>query len=277
MAVFFVDWELWQEMTFVLGCCIVLVFVIGLVKLWWTNRTIRRLEIIDEEKRSRLSHISHCGIENMRPPEIPFGIRALQSGVEVEGIWISRPNSPGPCQLTPVATQVGRRMRISRGKGRMINISSSECLPATLDSGGTPTDLALSQTSQQDDIISMEDAPTQQEYVDPGHPTTQAQVDLIYHQSSQENREHSGSWSSSSRNDTFITPKQTPQASISSHTEAPDKDKGHSESDAILNAEQTSATPHGRRTEQGRVAISSGPPRALRSENRQLISDSSSS
>jgi hypothetical protein len=92
----------------------------GLVKLWWSNRAIRRLEIIDEEKRARISLMSRCGIENMRAPGIPFGVRAILSGVEVEGIWISRPNSPGPCQLTPVATQVGRRIRIAKGKGKMI-------------------------------------------------------------------------------------------------------------------------------------------------------------
>ncbi|KAJ4271816.1 hypothetical protein NW762_000522 [Fusarium torreyae] len=133
MAVFFTDWDLWQEMTFILGCCIVLVFVIGLIKLWWSNRAMRRLEIIDEEKRARVSLMSHCGINTVRAPEIPFGIRAIQSGVEVEGIWISRPNSPESCQLTPGATLVGRRIEISKGKGRMIDLGSSEFLAASIN------------------------------------------------------------------------------------------------------------------------------------------------
>ena len=29
-----------------------------------------------------------------RKPDIPFGIRAIESGVEVDGVWISRPNTP---------------------------------------------------------------------------------------------------------------------------------------------------------------------------------------
>ncbi|EMT61843.1 hypothetical protein FOC4_g10014915 [Fusarium odoratissimum] len=197
MTAFFVDWDLWQEMTFVLGCCIVLVFAMGLVKLWWSNRAIRRLEIIDEEKRARISLMSRCGIENMRAPGIPFGVRAILSGVEVEGIWISRPNSPGPCQLTPVATQI--------------------------------------------------------------------------------NCNHTGSRSSSSCNDDFITPEQTPPGSTISQTEAFDKGKGHSVSDTIFNIEQLNALPRVRKPSAGSVAMPSGHPRVLRSEKRRLISESSSS
>ncbi|KAM0564373.1 hypothetical protein ACHAPJ_000586 [Fusarium lateritium] len=162
MAVFFIDWDLWQEMTFVLGCCIVLVFAIGLIKLRWSNRAMRRLEIIDEEKRARVSLMSHCGIDNVRAPEIPFGIRAIQSGVEVEGIWISRPNSPESCQLTPGATLVGRRIQISKGKGRMIDLRSSECLAASIkaevshthdkDRGHSVSDYASDDAEQESNV-----------------------------------------------------------------------------------------------------------------------------
>ncbi|VTT58485.1 unnamed protein product [Fusarium fujikuroi] len=215
MTAFFVDWDLWQEMTFVLGCCIVLVFAMGLVKLWWSNRAIRRLEIIDEEKRARISLMSRCGIENMRPPEIPFGVRAILSGVEVEGIWISRPNSPGPCQLTPVATQVGRRIRISKGKGKMIDIGSSECLSDTLDSETSPSypTSTKTKTSQQDGIASIEGIQCQQEHVSSASSMTKTQVDSIVRRNSQINCNRTGSRSPSSCNDDFITPEQTPPGS----------------------------------------------------------------
>ncbi|KAF4418048.1 2-heptaprenyl- -naphthoquinone [Fusarium acutatum] len=244
MTAFFVDWELWQEMTFVLGCCIVLVFAMGLVKLWWSNRAIRRLEIIDEEKRARISLMSRCGIENMRAPEIPFGVRAILSGVEVEGIWISRPNSPGPCQLTPVATQVGRRIRISKGKGEMIDIGSSECLSDTLDSETTPSYPTSTKTSQQDGIVSTKGIQSQQEHVDSASSMTKTQVDSIVRRNSQINCDNTDSVSSSSCNDDFITPEQTPPGSAVSQTEAFEEEKGHSVSDTIFSIEQLNALPH---------------------------------
>ncbi|RBA16357.1 hypothetical protein FPRO05_11692 [Fusarium proliferatum] len=246
MTAFFVDWDLWQEMTFVLGCCIVLVFAMGLVKLWWSNRAIRRLEIIDEEKRARISLMSRCGIENMRPPEIPFGVRAILSGVEVEGIWISRPNSPGPCQLTPVATQVGRRIRISKGKGKMIDMGSSECLSDTLDSETSPSypTSTKTKTSQQDGIASIEVIQCQQEHVSSASSMTKTQIDSIVRRNSQINCNRTGSRSPSSCNDDFITPEQTPPGSTVSQTEAFEKGKGHSVSDTIFSIEQLNALPH---------------------------------
>ncbi|KAK1979081.1 hypothetical protein LZ30DRAFT_597704 [Colletotrichum cereale] len=96
MGQVFVSWELWQQMTFILACAIGVVFIIGFIKLWWTNRYIARQEIIDAEKRAHAAELASTGLP--LPPrkksEIPFGVRAIQSGIEVDGIWISRPNTP---------------------------------------------------------------------------------------------------------------------------------------------------------------------------------------
>ncbi|KAK0733404.1 hypothetical protein B0T26DRAFT_633513 [Lasiosphaeria miniovina] len=91
--VFFISWALWQQMTFVLAMAMVVVFCAGLVKLWWSNRLLRKQEILEEEKRARLQEMRKSGIPHKRTNDIPFGIRAIQSGVEVDGIWISRPPS----------------------------------------------------------------------------------------------------------------------------------------------------------------------------------------
>ncbi|KAI0109581.1 hypothetical protein GGR51DRAFT_99888 [Nemania sp. FL0031] len=88
---FFSNWELWEQLTFVLAAGIVLVFFIGWAKLWWMQRLLKKHAVLDEEKRARQSELRKSG---MRRVEIPFGVRAIQSGVEVEGIWISRPVTP---------------------------------------------------------------------------------------------------------------------------------------------------------------------------------------
>jgi len=80
----------------VLGVCIVLVFCVGLFKLWWTNRSVRKQELIDEEKKAHLTEMRKTGLSPKSPKksEVPFGVRALQRGIEVDGIWVSRPGTP---------------------------------------------------------------------------------------------------------------------------------------------------------------------------------------
>ncbi|KAK4162075.1 hypothetical protein QBC43DRAFT_356835 [Cladorrhinum sp. PSN259] len=91
--IFFLSWQLWQQMTFVLAMSILIVFALGLFKLWHNNRLMHKQEILDEEKRSHLEQMRRTGLPIKRASEIPFGVRAIQKGVEVDGIWISRPAS----------------------------------------------------------------------------------------------------------------------------------------------------------------------------------------
>ncbi|KFA80400.1 hypothetical protein S40288_08805 [Stachybotrys chartarum IBT 40288] len=148
MTTFFVDWELWQEMTFVLACCIVVVFGLGLVKLWRTNRQVRKLEILDEEKRARTLEMRHCGIQTRRQNEIPFGVRALQSGVEVEGIWISKLNKSEFNRVASLTTLVAEQTglgkysiktpnRSTNGSGCSKRVSGSSTIDQTMSTDAT--------------------------------------------------------------------------------------------------------------------------------------------
>ncbi|KAI5200175.1 hypothetical protein AUEXF2481DRAFT_25152 [Aureobasidium subglaciale EXF-2481] len=116
--VFFVDWALWQKMTFVLACLIVLTVLAGLLKLWYTHRKLRQYEKagpqpINREKsiirslslrkgpkkqKQKQKPAKEVMVQKRRPmddrPSVPFGIRAIESGIEVDGVWISRNNTP---------------------------------------------------------------------------------------------------------------------------------------------------------------------------------------
>ncbi|KAI0838958.1 hypothetical protein F5Y06DRAFT_36218 [Hypoxylon sp. FL0890] len=94
MINFFTNWELWQQMTFVLAAAMVTVFCIGLIKLWWLSRFLKKHTVLDLEKRARQLEMQKSGLPAGKRVDIPFGVRAIQSGVEVDGIWISRPGTP---------------------------------------------------------------------------------------------------------------------------------------------------------------------------------------
>ncbi|KAJ1307909.1 hypothetical protein OPQ81_001986 [Rhizoctonia solani] len=74
---------------------IVIVFFVGLIKLWAANRHMRKFEQLDEEKQARIAQMRKSGLPGSHRSrrlgsEIPFGVKALEGGVEVEGVWVAR-------------------------------------------------------------------------------------------------------------------------------------------------------------------------------------------
>ena len=78
-----------------LALAIFVVFGVAYGKLVWTNRHVRRQEGKDEERRLAIeeSRQSSQMVETRKSQDIPFGVRAIQSGIQVDGIWISK-NAP---------------------------------------------------------------------------------------------------------------------------------------------------------------------------------------
>jgi hypothetical protein len=74
------------------------VFCLGYAKLLWTNRFVRQQELVDEEKRIKVEELRKSGqvIEPRKSRDIPFGVRAIQSGIQIDGIWISKERLPIP-------------------------------------------------------------------------------------------------------------------------------------------------------------------------------------
>ena len=72
-----------------------LVFCLGWAKLWWTSKRNKKQAVVDEEKRVRIQDLRMSGsiIKLDQENHIPFGVRALQSGIEIDGIWVSASNT----------------------------------------------------------------------------------------------------------------------------------------------------------------------------------------
>lgn len=97
-------------------------FFIGWIKLWWAQRILAKHALLDEEKRTRQMELRKSGLPAGRRVDIPFGVRAIQSGVEVEGIWISRPVTPLEVRSSSKASSttleiVGEPRSGDKGKG----------------------------------------------------------------------------------------------------------------------------------------------------------------
>lgn len=57
-----------------------------------------------EQQQTQVTSITRRG----RKQDIPFGVRAIESGIEVEGVWISRSNTPsGSRQASPQSSVAG--------------------------------------------------------------------------------------------------------------------------------------------------------------------------
>lgn len=94
----------------------VLTILAGCLKLWYTHRKLRQYEKagpqpINREKSIIRSLSMRKGPKKQKQkptkevmvqkrrlmddgPSVPFGIRAIESGIEVDGVWISRNNTP---------------------------------------------------------------------------------------------------------------------------------------------------------------------------------------
>jgi hypothetical protein len=96
---FFNSWELWQKMTFVLACGIVVTIFLGLLKLWYDRNKLRKYSKVDKGKLAATPEmlesqpVQQVHAEEMKD-DIPFGVRAIESGIEIDGVWISRTNTP---------------------------------------------------------------------------------------------------------------------------------------------------------------------------------------
>ncbi|KAI4142833.1 MAG: hypothetical protein LQ341_003095 [Variospora aurantia] len=91
MGEFFNSWALWEKLTFVA------VILAGIFKLAYTHWKLRKYTALAKtraaQKEEGLQQSPPVG-RRQKGNDVPFGVRAIESGIEVDGVWISRSNTP---------------------------------------------------------------------------------------------------------------------------------------------------------------------------------------
>lgn len=83
----------------VLACAIVVTIFLGFLKLWYDRSKLRKYTKVEKGKRAATPEmleaqpVQQVHAEEMKD-DIPFGVRAIESGIEIDGVWISRSNTP---------------------------------------------------------------------------------------------------------------------------------------------------------------------------------------
>ncbi|KAE8349022.1 hypothetical protein BDV28DRAFT_142089 [Aspergillus coremiiformis] len=132
---FWVEWALWQKLSLVLAGLIFLVLIYSLCVLIYNRRAIKKhaaaeahLVIQDAEKHPMLSEQN----------EVPFGAKALERGVHVEGIW------------TPGRSSAGGSSTPTRNESPAPVLKQLLANPTSTVQRPTQTYMPVSQTSKSD-------------------------------------------------------------------------------------------------------------------------------
>ncbi|OJJ73919.1 hypothetical protein ASPBRDRAFT_64545 [Aspergillus brasiliensis CBS 101740] len=78
---FWVGWALWQKLSFALSGLLVLVLVYSFIVLAYNRRKTKKYATAEARQKAEMQPML------AEPSEIPFGARALEKGIQVEGIW----------------------------------------------------------------------------------------------------------------------------------------------------------------------------------------------
>ncbi|KAI8936435.1 hypothetical protein NX059_006842 [Plenodomus lindquistii] len=130
---FFNSWELWQKMTFVLAAGIVVTIFLGFLKVAYNRYRLRKYSKVDKGKQAQTPEMLEAQpvtqVSTETKEEIPFGIRAIQSGIEVEGVYISRSNTPVGSSRNSVINS----SQLELPKSALLSSRDSSRAPSTFD------------------------------------------------------------------------------------------------------------------------------------------------
>ncbi|CCX13111.1 Similar to hypothetical protein [Tuber melanosporum Mel28]; acc. no. XP_002842553 [Pyronema omphalodes CBS 100304] len=87
--------QLWEKMLFVLAGGIVCTLLYATGKLIYNKRRVKRHTMIAAAAKAHLENVrSSRHVIQLKSDDVPFGVKALESGIEIEGIVISRSVTP---------------------------------------------------------------------------------------------------------------------------------------------------------------------------------------
>ena len=116
-----------------LGSAVVIVFCIGWGKLLLMTRRSKRYALLDEEKRTKAEELRRKGhtVTLRHDGGIPFGVRAIESGIEVDGIWVSRSNTSIPGSLRSLQNSACSSTSSVKSNESTKEVSLGEGLPSS--------------------------------------------------------------------------------------------------------------------------------------------------
>jgi len=109
------------------------------LKVLYNRYRLRKYSAIDKDKQAQTQEMLEAQPVTELPQEtkeeIPFGIRAIQSGIEIDGVWISRSNTPvGSSRASVISDKVPRSYNNSQ-----LELPKSALLTSSRDSSRAPS------------------------------------------------------------------------------------------------------------------------------------------
>ncbi|RAL11453.1 uncharacterized protein BO97DRAFT_478487 [Aspergillus homomorphus CBS 101889] len=96
---FWVGWALWEKLSFVLAGLLAIVLIYSFCVLAYNRRVTKKYAAAEERERAeQATEMQRILAETT---DIPFGARALEKGIQVEGIWTPKEYSPRQSVIVP--------------------------------------------------------------------------------------------------------------------------------------------------------------------------------